>query len=107
MKKIIKKIILFTIILVFFLVFNSGFRFDDWQSIFQTVVFSLVAWILIYKPWLKSGFILLTLIFFIFMVISFILSHIIIANFFGTLGFGLLIISGLFYLPQLVKYGNV
>lgn len=107
MKKKIKIIILTIFIFGFFLVFNSGFRFDSWELLFQIFVFTLLTMFLIFQPGLKKGFVLSSLVLFIFMVIFFILDYTGIANFFGSLGFGILIISSLFYLPKLLKYGYV
>lgn len=107
MKKTIKSIILFILVFGFFLVFNSGLKFNSWESLFQTFIFTLLTQILIFHPWLKKGFIILSLILFIFMVIFFTLDFISVANFFGSLGFGILIISSLFYIPKILKYGYI
>jgi len=107
MKKIIKKTITSLIVFVFFLFLNSGFRFDDWQSIFQNVVFSSVTLALIYQPILKKGFVLLSLSMLALTSIFFVLGYILVANAFGILGFGIMIISGLFYLPKLFKDGYI
>lgn len=107
MKKAIKNVMLPLFVFGFFLLFNSGLKFDDWSSISQTLVFTLSTLLLINKPWLKKAFVILSIILFIFMVVFFTLDFINIANFFGSLGFGILIISGIFYLPQLLKYGHI
>lgn len=107
MKKAIKIVILFIIIFGFFLIFNSGLKFDSWESLFQTLVFTLMIMFLIFQPWLKKTFVILSLILFIVMVIFFTLDFINIANFFGSLGFGIFIISSLFYMPKFIKYGYI
>lgn len=107
MKKAFKNITLFLLIFGFFLIFNSGFKFDFGESQFQTLVFTLMTLLLIFQPWLKKVFVILSLILFIFMVIFFTLDLISVADFFGSLGFGIFIISGLFYLPRLLKYGHI
>lgn len=107
MKKIIKKIILFLLIPGFFLIINSGFKFDSWDSLFQTLFFSLMTLLLIFQPRFKKVFVILSVILLIIMVVFFTLDYIDIANFFGSLGFGIFIISSLFYLPKLLKYGYV
>lgn len=107
MKKTIKILSLFVILLGFFLLFNSGLRFDSFESLFQTFIFTLLTLILIFHSWLKKVFIILSLILFILMIIFFILDSIYIANFFGSLAFGILIISGLFYLPKVLKNGYI
>lgn len=107
MKKTIKKIILYLFVFGFFFTLNSGFRFDSWDSLFQTLFFTLMTLLLISKPVLKKAFTTLSVILFVIMVIFFTLDFINIANFFGSLGFGILIISSLFYIPRLLKYGHV
>ena len=107
MKKAIKIVVLFIFISAFFLLFNSGLRFDLWESLFQTLVFTLLTLILIFQPWLKTVFVIFALILFILMVAFFIIDFLSVANFFGSLGFGILIISALFYLPGLLKYGHI
>ncbi len=107
MKKVIKKIILYSFVFGFFLILNSGFKFDPWDSLFQTLFFTLMTLLLISKPVLKRTFIILSVIFFVIMVVFFIFDLINVANFFGSLGFGVLIISGLFYLQRLLKYGHL
>lgn len=107
MKKVIKTTVIFIIILGFFLLLNSGLRFDSAESVFQSLIFALLTLLLILRPWLKKVFIVLSLILFVFMVIFFILDFISVANFFGSLAFGILIISGLFYLPKVLKKGYI
>lgn len=107
MKKIVKKIILYSFVFGFFLMLNSGFKFDSPGSLFQTFIFTLITLLLIFQPWLKKSFVVLSMILFIIMVIFFTLDFINIANFFGSLGFGILIISSLFYIPKLLKYGHL
>ena len=107
MKKAIKKITLYLFVFGFFLIINSGFKFDSWVSLFQTLFFTLMTLLLISQPWLKKAFVVLSMILFFIMVVFFILDFIDIANFFGSLGFGILIISSLFYLPKLLKYGYI
>lgn len=105
MIKAIKKITLFLFFFGFFLILNSGFKFDSWDSLFQTLFFTLMTLLLISQPWLKKVFIILSVILFVMMVVFFIFDLINVANFFGSLGFGVLIISGLFYLQRLLKHG--
>lgn len=107
MKKAIKNVMLPLFVFGFFLLFNSGLKFDDWSSISQTLVFTLSTLLLINKPWLKNVFVILSLVLFIFTGIFFTLDLILIAEFFGSLGFGILIISGIFYSPQLLKHGYI
>ena len=99
--------LLFVVLLGFFLLFNSGFRLDSFESLFQSFIFTLLTLLLIFYPWLKKVFIIFSLILFILMVIFFILNFIPIANYFGSLAFGILIISGLFYLPKILKKGYI
>ena len=107
MKKTIKIITLFLFVFGFFLILNSGFRFDSLDSLFQTLFFTLLTLLLIFQPWLKIAGVVLSVILFIIMAVFFTLDFIDIANFFGSLGFGILIISSLFYLPNLLKHGYI
>lgn len=111
MKKVIKRITLYLFIFVFvfgfFLMLNSGFKFDSPDSVFQTLFFTLITLLLIFQLWLKKVFVILSVVLFVIMVVFFTLDFIDIANFFGTLGFGTLIILSLFYIPKLFKYGHV
>lgn len=107
MKKAIKTLSLSVIPLGFFFLFNSGLRFDSAESVFQSLIFALLTLLLILHPRLKKIFIVLSLILFVLMVIFFVLNFIHIANFFGSLAFGILIISGLFYLPKVLKEGYI
>lgn len=107
MKKVIKRITLSLFVFGFFLILNSGFKFDPWDSLFQTLFFTLMTLLLIFKTWLKKVFVILSAILLVIMVVFFILDFIDIANFFGSLGFGIFIISSLFYLPKLLKYGYI
>jgi len=107
MKKAIKKIALYLFIFGFFLMLNAGFKLDSLDSLFQTLFFTLIMLLLLSQPHLKKAFVILSVILFVIMVVFFILNFIDTANFFGSLGFGILIISGLFYLPKLLKYGHI
>lgn len=107
MIKAIKRITLSLFVFGFFLILNSGFKFDSWNPLFQTLFFTLITLLLIFQPWLKRAFVILSMTLFIIMVVFFTLDFIDIANFFGSLGFGIFIISSLFYLPKLIKYGYI
>lgn len=107
MKKIVKVSILFLLFFSFYWLFNSGLRTDVWDQILQNLVFTILTIVLIFKPSLKTISMFISLILLIFMVIFFVLDNITIANSFGSLGFGILIISGLFYIPKLLKYGYI
>lgn len=71
------------------------------------LMFTVSVGILLIWPYLKSVFIIISNISFLIMVIFFVLNLPDIANIFGSLGFGILIIASLFYLPQLFKYGYI
>lgn len=105
--KIIKKTFYFFGVFGFFWMLNSGFSFDSWISLFQTILFTLITITLFSRSWLKNVFIVLAMVLLIIMVIFFTLNLIDIANFFGSLGFGILLISSLFYLPELIKHGHI
>jgi len=107
MKKIIKVVIIYFIIFAFFLLSNSGLILDDWQSIFQNIVFSAITLALIYQPNLKKGFVILSLLLLTLTGLFFVLDYIFVADAFGTLGFGIIVISGLFYIPRLFKDGHI
>lgn len=107
MKKLIKKTVLIFLLSFFFLALNSGFVLSDFISIIQTIFFILITLILLYKPKLKKCFVVVSLICLSIMVVFFTAYLIDVANFFGSLGFGILLISSLFYLPQLLKHGHI
>lgn len=109
MVKVIKTTLLFILVLFFFWFINSGFDPDLSYSHLQTLIFTIITVILIKRSSFKLFTILLATVLLVVMVLltAFSLRTVETADFFGSLGFGILMISAVFYIPQLVKQGFV
>lgn len=101
------KMMLFPIILVIFLFINTDMSFRINQNLLQAVTFSLVAYLLILRSSYKKFFLIISNSFLVFMAMFFIFNNIELANFFGSLGFGIFLLSLIFYIPQIVKSGYI
>lgn len=73
----------------------------------QAAVFALISGILIFKPAFKRISFVLANVLFLLMMGFFVMNHLSVATIFGSLGFGILIITAVFYLPRLVKQGHI
>lgn len=106
---LVKKLLLFLLLLFFFLAINTNLSFELDVSFYQSVIFALVAETLFIWPGLKIIFVILSLVLFTVMLAFFIFGteFIELANFFGSLAYGIFIISALFYLSKLFKEGSI
>ena len=106
---LVKKLLLFLLLLFFFLVINTNLSFKLDVNFYQAVIFTLAGETLFIWPNLKIIFIAASLVLFAVMISFFILGmeFIGLANFFGSLAYGIFIISALFYLPKLFKDGSI
>lgn len=109
MIKVVKTTLLFILIWAFFWFINNGFNPDLDYSQLQTLIFAVTTVILIKRNTLRLATATLAIILLIIMALLSVSfpKTIDAANFFGTLGFGILIISSLFYIPQLIKQGFI
>lgn len=103
----LKHISIFLVLLFTFFLLSVNLTDEINLSPFDVIIFTLVSGILIICPLCKLLFIIISNILFFIMAIFFILDLVEIANIFGIFGFGILIITTVFYLPQLFKYGHI
>lgn len=125
--KYINFFLLFIVLFAFYFFINSNLLFKINSLFLESLIFAIVTEILIFRPSLRLIFILISFLLFIVMIVIFVFSsvealmegtlasssitanHILViqANFFGSLSFGIFIISLVFYLPQIVKNGYI
>lgn len=112
--KYIKYFLTFMLLLIFFVAFNTSLDFKLNAGFIEALIFAFVTTLLIFHPQLKRLTLIISNILFIIMAILFLpgqsynmLTLIDSANFFASLGFGILIISLIFYLPQIIKKGYI
>ncbi len=97
----------FLFFLIIYLIINSELSFSSFENTFTTLIFSLFTTIIIVVPKLKRIGIYVLIILWIFTIAFFVVGFIDIANIFGTLAFGFLIISAMLRLLELVKTGKL
>lgn len=102
-----KHVSIFLILLLSFFFLNTNLTDGINLFPFDVIIFTIVTEILIFYSSSKLFFITISNILFFIMAIFFILDLVEIANIFGIFGFGILIITTVFYLPQLFKYGYI
>lgn len=73
----------------------------------EVSVFALTGATLIFWPAAKQSFIFASNALFLIMAVFFMLDLPDTANIFGSLGFGILVITAIFYLPSLFKQGHL
>lgn len=125
--KYIKAILLFIILFGFYLYINSDLILRIDYLFLESLIFTIVSEALIFRPSLRLIFILISVVLFIIMIVLFVCSSlealmtgilaeanltaeyslVVQANFFGSLAFGIFLISLIFYLPQLIKKGYI
>lgn len=85
---------------------ESGFKIRNGDELLKSIIFAIsLFFILAYKS--KRSILWLALFLLGLMVIYYLLRNIPLANFFGSIGFGMLLIFILSFIPDLVKKGFV
>lgn len=106
-KKIILIPILIPIFTLVFTVLNSGLKVNQLNQIIQPLAFALSATSCILFPNIRTNLIKGSLYILLSMVLVYLFNMLDIANWLGSLGFGVLFITIISYLPQLVKRGSI
>lgn len=104
---VFKHVSIFLILLLSFFFLNINLTDGINLFPFDVIIFTIVTEVLIFYSFSKLFFIIISNICFFVMAIFFILNIVEIANIFGIFGFGILIITTIFYLPQLFKNGHI
>ncbi len=97
--------ILFIFPIMFFL--NSGFLTDDYWKIIQAFIFTIEFAVVVVWPKLKIFILWQILLMLVIMGLLYVAGIIEIADMVGSTAFGLVILSILSYLPQIVKLGYI
>ncbi len=105
-KNLIKIIMLFTFLFPIFFFLNNGFSFDYWK-LAQALIFTVVFINILVWPDSKKNYLGLSLFLLITMIILYIFKLIIIAEIVGSTGIGIIYITLLCYLPQLIRLGYI
>lgn len=112
--KYIKISAIFTLLLAVFIPINTSLDFKINEGFIEAVIFAMVTELLIFQPKIKFLILIISNILFTIMVVFFLFGHINsdlmlidTANTFASLGFGMLILSVIFYLPQIFKRGYI
>ncbi len=103
----VKYIGIFVLLYIFFFIIDINLSESISILPLEIFIFALVTEILIFRSYLRLAFIIAANISLLLMIILFVLGLTDVANIFGSLGFGIFIITAFFYLPQLVKYGYI
>lgn len=106
-----KKMILIPILIVIFtFVFtalNTGLDLKRFNQIIQPLIFALSITICILYSNFRKYLINASVVLLLSMVLTYMFNMLEIANWLGSLGFGMLFITIMSYLPQLIKKGNL
>lgn len=102
-----KYIIVFILLLLFFSIIDANLSGNINILPVEIFAFALITEILIFWQYFRLVFIICANILFLLMIILFVFNMPEVANVFGSLGFGIFLITALSYLPQLIKYGHI
>lgn len=97
----------FILLLAFFYILEINISEGVYYLPLEAAVFAIISEIMIFKPAFKHIFIVLANVLFLLMMGFFVMNRLSIANIFGSLGFGILMISAVFYLTRLIKQGYI
>lgn len=86
---------------------NLGFSLDPYWKIIQSVIFSITAVTIIVWPRARPAILIISLFLIILMACLYIVNLIEWADMGGSTGIGLIMISFITYLPELVKLGYI
>lgn len=103
----IKYTFLFIILFIFFIIINTNLSLKLDKSFLESIIFASITELLFIWSNLKFIFIIIANLMFSIMVVFFVFGFIETANIVGTLAFGILLITLIFYLPQLIKNGYI
>lgn len=109
MKKLryLKYPFVFVLLMVFFYILEVDISEGAKYVPLEAAVFALISEILIFKPSFKRISLVLANVLFLLMMGFFVINRLSTANIFGSLGFGILIITAVSYLPRLFKQGHL
>lgn len=106
-----KKIILITLLFLFslsiFVILEYGVKLSSFSEIIQPTIFALSLVVNSFSPSYRKFFIVAALVCFCLMLLTYFLNLLDASNWMGSLGFGVLFITVLSYLPQLIKKGFI
>lgn len=106
-----KKMILIPVLIIIFsfvfTVLNTGLELKRFDQIIQPLIFALSITICILYSNFRKYFINASLCLLLAMVLTYMFNMLEIANWLGSLGFGILFITIMSYLPQLIRRGSI
>lgn len=106
-KKIIFGCISIVILTVIFTLLNLGGEVNQINQIFSPVVFAISGVGSVLIPTARRIFLIISLGLLSVMVFTYLLNMVDIANWMGSLGFGMLLVISCTYLPQFIKRGFI
>lgn len=106
MSKFLVSILVFLISLPIFIYLESGFAINSFFDILKPLIFS-ASLIISINTIFRRFLLMISLIFLSFMVVFYIFWKMDFSNWLGSVGFGMLIIYVLGYLPEIIKKGFV
>lgn len=106
-KKIILTPILIIISTCIFLVLDNGGDTTQTSLIIQPILFGISFTISILFSSLRKYLMILSVILLSFMILIYLFQRLDISNWLGSLGFGMLFVTVLSYLPQFIKRGYI
>lgn len=89
------------------MVLDFGFGAYQFKQTIQPFIFAISFTICIFYPNFRKYNIITALILLTLMIFIYLLNSIEISNWFGSLGFGMLFIAIISYLPQIIKKGSI
>jgi len=105
--KIIFIPILFIFFVFIFTILDTGMEVNQLVLLIQPVIFALSAVIGIFFNALRKAILIISLALLSLMVFTYLLNLLEISNWIGSLGFGMLIIVIVSYLPNLIREGFI
>lgn len=106
-KKIIFGTISIMVLAIIFSLLDNGGKIVQIDQIISPLVFALAAVGSMRVHTIRRIFLIISLSLLAFMVITYLLNRIDIANWLGSLGFGIFFVTIISYLPKCIKDGNI
>lgn len=104
---VLKIIAIFIFFTLFFILIDGEWPVENFYKIIQPLIFSLSVLIIILKPSLKKNLLFISGSMLLLMIIFYLFNQLMIANWIGSLGFGIVVITIAGYLPEIIQRGYI
>lgn len=103
----LRAIAIFIFFTLFFILIDGEWPIENFYKSIRSLIFSLSVLAIILNPSIKKSLLFISGLMLILMIIFYLLNQLMIADWIGSLGFGIVAITIAGYLPELIRRGYI